>query len=294
MARFDRVYRLAVGPAGQSGKEISALRITFDVNKDATEEPNQHTIRIYNLADTTKSLIEKPDNRALLYAGYAEEDGPLLMAAGAVVDAYTYFDAADRVTEITVADGFVEIRDTAVSLGYGAGVKASTIIADIARQMGLVLQFGNDLPDRSWNGGFSHYGPARDALHKVVRGTGLEWSIQNQVLQVIQSRGTTRRTAVVLNADSGLIGHPQRNREGAREKARVNDKVSGRNVDLLSASQEKDGWTVRSLLLPWLNPGDLVKMESRTIEGFWRADSVRHIGDTHGGDWITELKLVAL
>ncbi|MFU1927601.1 phage protein [Bordetella hinzii] len=293
MARFDRVYRLVVGKSGAKGIEIvRPIRITFDIAKDAEEEPNDYTIRIYNLAPATRKALEEPGLRCVLYAGYAEEQGPLLMAAGSVVFAYTKYELPDVVTELTVRDGHVELRDTAVSIGLGPGAQASTIIRDIARQMGLPLVMADDVPDRRWHQGFSFYGAARTALHKVTQGTGLEWSIQNQQLQVVQRRGTTRRQAVVLAADTGLIGYPERTREAAREKARVRDQKTGDDVNLVSAQQQRDGWRVTSLLLPTINPGDLVKLESRTVEAFLRVDALRHTGDSEGGDWMTELELV--
>lgn len=293
MARFDRVYRLLVGKPKQKGVEIvQPMRITFDIAKDAAEEPNEHVIRVYNLAETTRRALEEPGLMCVLYAGYAEESGPLLMAAGSVVFAYTKFEQPDVVTELIVKDGYAEVRDTAVSIGLGPGAQASSIIRDIARQMGLRLIMAEDVPDRRWQQGFSFYGAARTALHKVTQGTGLEWSIQNQQLQVVARKGTTRRQAVVLAADTGLLGYPERTREAAREKAKVKDKTTGDDVNIVSARQQRDGWRVTSLLLPTLNPGDLVKLESRTVEAFLRIEALRSTGDSAGGDWQTELELV--
>ncbi len=293
MARFDRVYRLLVGKPNQKGLEVrQPIRITFDISKDAEEEPNDHIIRIYNLAPDTRRALEEPGLRCVLHAGYAEEGGPLLMASGSVVFAYTKFEQPDVVTELIVKDGYTEVRDTAISIGLGPGAQASSIIREIARQMGLPLVMADDVPDRRWQQGFSFYGAARTALHKVTQGTGLEWSIQNQQLQVVQRRGTTRRQAVVLAADTGLLGYPERMREAAREKAKVKDLKTGDDVNLVSARQQRDGWRVNSLLLPTLNPGDLVRLESRTVEAFLRVDALRHTGDSAGGDWQTELQLV--
>lgn len=293
MARFDRVYRLLVGKPNQKGLEIrQPMRVTFEVSKDAQEEPNDHKFRIYNLAAETRRALEEPGLRCVLYAGYAEEGGPLLMASGSVVYAYTWCELPDVVTELAVKDGYTEVRDTAVSIGLGAGAQASAIIRDVARQMGLPLVMADDVPDRRWQQGFSFYGAARTALHKVTQGTGLEWSIQNQQLQVVGRRGTTRRKAVVLAADTGLIGYPERTREAAREKARVRDSQTNDDVRLVSARQQLDGWRVTSLLLPTINPGDLVKLESRTVQAFQRVEAVRHYGDSAGGDWQSELQLV--
>ncbi|VFR81279.1 FIG00643583: hypothetical protein [plant metagenome] len=293
MARFHRDYRLLIGRAGKTGVEITPpLRVTFEVEKDAGEQPNPSKIRVYNLAASTRKAIEEPDQRCVLYAGYREEGPPLLLCAGAVSFAYTFRDGPDTVTELEVRDGFIEIRDTAVSLGYGPGAQASTIIRDVAGQMGLKLVMADDLPDRRWSGGFSFYGPARQALHKVVQGTGLEWSVQNQQLQVIQKRGTTLRRAIVLASDTGLLGYPERTREGAKEKATVRDESTGERRQVVSAKQQRDGWRVDSLLLPTLNPGDLVKLEAVGVNGFYRVDGLRHNGDSHDGDWRTELQLV--
>jgi hypothetical protein len=293
MPRFNRTYRLLVGRAGRVGIEVThPLRVTFDVEKNAAEEPNVHTIKIFNLQPDRRREFEEKDLRVRLYAGYAEEDGALLMAAGTVVDAFSYYDGPNVVTELRVADGYAEIRDTAVTLGYSEGVVSSAILRDLAGQMGLPLLLGEDVPERSWTNGFSFYGPARAALHKVAAGTGAEWSIQNQELQVVAKRGVTRRQAFVLASDSGLVGYPERTSENAREKAKVKDLTTGNDARLVSARQQRQGWRVTSLLLPTINPGDLVKMESRTVTGFWRAESVHHQGDSDGGDWQTELQLV--
>lgn len=294
MPRFNRDYRLLVGPAGRKGVEIAPpLRMTFDISKDTKEEPNEIKIRVWNLKPETRDAIVEPDSVAALYAGYAEEDGPLLLAYGTVLQGWTYFDGPDVITELDVLDGYAQIRDTVVSLGYGPGPQARLIITDIAKQMGLRLVMPDDAPDRVWQNGFSYYGAARVALHKVVQGTGLEWSIQNGELQVISRRGTTTRQGFVLSATSGLIGHPERTRQGAREKAKVRDQRTGDNRNIVSARQQRDGWRVNSLLLPTLNPGDLIKLESRTVEDWFRVESLKHVGDWGGpGDWQTELELV--
>lgn len=301
MARFDRVYRLLVGKTGGQGLEIvPPIRMTFDIAKTAAEESNDAKITVYNLAAQTRRTLEEPGLRCVLYAGYAQEGGPLLMASGSIVYAYTRYDQPNVVTELTVKDGYVEVRDTAISIGLGPGARASDIIRDIARQMGLPLIMADDAPDRRWEQGFSFYGAARTALHKVTQGTGLEWSIQNQQLQVVQRLGTTRRQAVVLAVDTGLLGQPERTRAAASEKAKSKAKAPGQagvaapagTAKPASGQQQRDGWKVKSLLLPTISPGDLVKLESRSVEAFQRAETVRHTGDSEGGDWQTELTLV--
>lgn len=295
--RFLRNYRLQVGKKGDT-KGISIippLRMTFDIEKTAKSEPNESAIKVYNLSQATRNLIEQPDMRCVLYAGYEEESAPLLLCSGDIAYAYSYLDNADWVTELSVLDGLVEIRDTAVSLGYAGGVNSTQILNAIAGAMGLVLVAPNSLAERKWVNGFSFYGAARTALDKVVAGAGLEWSVQNGELQIVNRANVTKRQAVVLAADSGLISYPERTREAAKSKKADKEEVKGakkRNFTL--DNQARDGWNVRSFLLPQVNPADKVKLESKTVTGWFRAETVKHYGDSYSGDWITELHLVDL
>ena len=294
MYKFNRIYRLLVGKSGGRGVEIKPpLQIEFEVVKDTKPEPNTHRVKLYNLAPETIAAVSKPDGFCVLYAGYEEDEGEVLMAAGGVVDAYTYREGTERITELSLADGWVELRDTTVSLGFGAGVSAHSIIRDVARQMGLSLMMDEKLPNRTWHHGFSFYGAARRALDKITAGSGLEWSVQNGTLQVVAKLQPTKRQAVVLAADSGLVGHPERIRDGARDKAVQNAKPEqGKSKrGRTAASEPRDGWKVTALLLPQINPADIVKIESEAINDFFRVEQVKHTGSLNGGDWQTELEI---
>jgi hypothetical protein len=295
MPRFNRVYRFLAGEAGKKGIEIAQpMRIGFDLYKNLDEDANAYTFKIYNLAPQIRKDIEKPDSRCEFHAGYAEEDGPVLAAVGATMRASTSTESQDVVTTLTVRDGGIQIRDTAVSLGYGPGSCASAIIQDIAKQMKLPLVMAGDLPDRNWEHGFSFYGAAWEALHKITQGAGLIWSVQNQQLQVIPRMGATKRQAMVLSAGFGLTGSPRQERTAAQGIAIAKDRPPGNKVKVVSARQQSDGLTVTSLLLPQINPGDRVKFEAESMPGFFRVQSVRHTGDNYGDNWHSELKLIKL
>lgn len=290
---FDRVYRLLVGKKGESkGLEITELRIQFDIEKTAKKNPNKNSIKIYNLTKTTREELEKPDTRCLLYAGYKDGDGALLLFSGAVTFAWSKYDLPEVVTEFELGDGAPEIRDTTISVGYDKGIKSTQILNDVSKQMGTPLTLPSDAPERVWANGLSYYGSARTLLDKVTKGTGLEWSIQNGNLQVIKSGMVTTRQGIVLSANSGLIGSPERNRKAKEGTADVKD-TSKKKVKVSTLAQHHDGWSTKSLLMPTINPGDRVKLESRSVNGVFRVQEVKHHGDSDaGGDWQTELKLV--
>ncbi|QLB23311.1 phage protein [Phocoenobacter skyensis] len=283
-AKFKRVYKLKVGKANGKGIEIAPpFHIEFDVSKDTDEKPNVHSVRIYNLKKETMDQLSKPDQFCVLYAGYEFEDGAILLAAGNIEETYIKRTEKDVIFNIDFLDGWVAIRDTAVSLGYANGISAKAIIKEIANQMGLSLMMNENLPDRVWRHGFSFYGAAHQALHKVVRGAGLEWSIQNNTLQIIKEGSTTSRKAVVFNSESGMLGSPERIRISAKEKKNKNQKKGGR--------QEKNGWKIRSLLTPQVNAGDRIKIESKDVSGFFRVDNVKHSGNFSGNRWETIMEV---
>lgn len=289
MNKFFRTYRILVGKSGsKDGIAIEPpFNIDFSIAKDTKEEPNIHNVRIYGLSQKTREAISRPDQMCVIYAGYKQEDGAILLASGNIVDAYSYHERGEVITSLDVLDGWVALRDTAVSLGYAEGIKAKQIIKDIATQMGVALTLPGSLPDRSWNHGFSFYGAAHSALHKVCAAAGYEWSIQNQTLQLIGKRGKTARVAVVLNAGSGLVGFPQRVQVGAKEKSE-SDQEKER---VRSENQKRNGWRVTALLTPQINPGDPVKIKSKDVQGVFRVENVKHNGEYEGEHWFSVLEV---
>jgi len=282
---FDRVYRLLVGKKGQSqGVEITDLRINFSIQKTADKNPNTNKIQIWNLLSTTRKQFESPDTRCLLYAGYAEDAGPLLIFSGGVTHAWTKFDGPNVVTEFELGDGTQEIRDTAVSFGYGKGVKSTQILNDVSGKMGLPLTLASNAPVREWKNGLSYYGSARGLLDKVTKGTNLEWSIQNGNLQVIEKGMVTTRQGIQIDAESGMVGYAERERE---TKGELKKETKGKEPQ-----KDWNGWKIKTLLMPTLNPGDRVLLKSRSVEGIFRIEELTHTGDNWDGDWQTELKLV--
>lgn len=292
--RFLRSYKLVIGKKSQKEGIViePPMRIEFDIEKDSESKPNENIIKIYNLSPITRQTIEQPDMRCVLYAGY-EQDANMLLCSGDIATAYSYHDNADWVTELYVLDGLIEIRDTAISVGYQGGVSSTQIVNDIAHKMGVTLVGADSLKSRTWVNGFSFYGAARKALDKVVAGTGLEWSIQNGELQIVNRNGVTKREGYVLAKDSGLIGFPERTREAARSKKQ--DAPNKKQDEKFAFDrQARDGWNVKSLLLPMVNPCDKIKLESQTVTNWFRVEKIKHSGDSHSGDWQSELHLVDL
>ena len=297
MAQFNRIFKLTAGVQGAQGVEIASdgtqesLRITFEIDRDLTQQTNKSNIKIYNLAPATAKKLEKADTIALLEVGYAEDIGLRRIFVGAVTSASTRQEDVDVETSLEVSDGQIAMRDTILSLGYSNGVHGEKIFNDIAVQMGLITYIAPDVVFPTYSNGYSYIGKAAPCLDKICAAAGATWSIQNNVLQVILAGGNTNIKALVFAADSGLVGTPERIVEGVKRPDKNAQKKRKVKKD---KHEKKAGWRINVLLAPTLNPGDLVKVESKYLDGWFKIESLRHTGDTHGQDWYTELELIEL
>lgn len=291
--QFDRVYRLLVGVEGSDGIVIegkpkeNALNITFDIDKDLTKQTNKCRLQVFNLSDKTAKIFERDDSICILEAGYSEDIGLRRIFVGAVLKSWTSLKGANMVTELELSDGQIAIRDCVVSLSYAASVSGRKVIEDVAAAMGLVVQFAEDLSYCSYANGFSYIGPGRTCLEKVCAASGLSWSIQNNVLQIIEDGGSTKVIAIKLNADSGLIGSPERIIKAAKKIKKTSSKKSKKN----KGKEKKAGWRVCSLLQPTLNPGDLIYLESKPVTGWFKIESLKHTGEYRGKKWHTNMEV---
>ena len=299
---FDRVGEIVIGQSGGNGVSIKDLRFSFSIEKNSSPTPNTNTLRIWNLNPTTRALIETPNNAVIVKAGYAQEVGPVTIFVGIVTRSTTVRDGADWITELEMADGVIAYRDAKTSISFHAGTNAATVIASIASRFGLPVK---SVPksSKTYPAGFSFVGRIREAMDKACRYAGFEWSIQDQEIQVIIKGGTATTRAIVLSADSGMIGSPEPEAKTMSEKAAADKGITTNTAGVITKQAttesgevkqrlEVRGYRVKSLLQPTIQPGGYVQIKSAMIDGqFFRVEDVKHVGDTGGGEWQTEMSL---
>lgn len=302
MALFNRVGEIIIGQSGGTGVSIKDLRFSFEIEKNGNPTPNASKLKIYNLNATTRALIETPNNAVIVKAGYEQEIGAVTIFVGVVTRATTVRSGPDWITELELMDGVIAYRDSKISISFPAGTKATTVIAGVAARFGLpVKSLPYDASTKTYPQGFSFVGRIREAMDKACRFAGMEWSIQNQEIQVINKGGLATKTAIVLTPDTGMIGSPEPEAKTMSEKAagEAGIKTNTAGVVKKQVKDEKGevktrleirGYKVKSLLQPSIYPGGYVKINSANIKNqFFRVEDVKHVGDTGGGDWQTEI-----
>lgn len=281
---FLRSYTLKCGKMGGSGFEVgnrkdavgTPLHISFSIEKCDVESPNTAKVQIWNLSDENLKILDTKDCIVELRAGYGNNNALILV--GNVTTVITAPDNADRMTEIEVMDGRVELRDTTACISLNGAVNCKDVYARIAGSMGLPIVFAGDLSFKIMPNGFSYAGKAKNALQKVADYCGHSWTIQNKVIQVTWPGRAVNSRGFLLNSDTGLISIPKRITIGSDSEN----------------EGSRTGWEVTYLLNGAIGVNDVVQIQSSTANGYYLVYKVTLDGDNLEGDWTCTAQLLEI
>lgn len=255
---------------------IEDLRVQFQIERAISKQPNTCQVTISNLAPQTRTEVEAKPQIVIVEAGY---DGNLKkLFAGDLRYGLSTRDGPDWNTVLQLGDADRAYRFSRVNRSYPAGTSYQTIATDCAAAMSAKIpdDMTSVLAAKQAVNGYTLHGPAHAEMTRLMQPFGREWSFQDGQFQALQD-GVPRldnRSAFLISQDTGMIGSPEfgaPQRPGKRPLLRV-----------------------RTLLYAGIMPGHQVQVSSRAINGLFRAEKVRHTGDTHGADWMTELELTQL
>ena len=281
---FHRRYILSVGQNGGSGFQIGnvnsakeeALHISFSVEKSDAESSNTAKIQVWNLSDKNLKTLDTKDIIVELKAGYGEHMA--LIMVGNVTYVTTTPDGADRMTEIEVTDGRVEVRDANISVSRNDKVDTKDLYGYVAGQMGLSISFAKDLSYVKFPNGFSFVGKGKNALQKIAKANGHAWTIQNGVIQITLPGRPLNTQGYLLSNETGLISVPKR----------ITISQSAENSDSLT------GWEVEYFLNGAIGVNNVVQIQSSTANGYYRVHKITFDGDNMEGDWVCNAQLLEI
>lgn len=257
MAQFYlRKAIVEILPATGPAKRIEELRVKFKCEKTSESHPNKGELEIYNLNDQSRSLLEQPKTRVHLIAGYRDIFETIFI--GNITKPEHKREKADIITKIKIGDGDNKHRNARLEKGYPPGTSTSSVFDDLAGALGLPFSAKKGIPNTKYANGLTLSGLARDHLTDLSKKNDLEWTIQDETLQVIPRDQATDDELIVIGPDSGLVGFPAKTTKGVQFDC---------------------------LLNPKLRPGRPVKLESRVVTGIFRLRKVTHEGDSQQGDW---------
>lgn len=284
MTQFKRQATVTIGPPGEGGLKISGLRVSFRIVKDDDKDPNEASIDIYNMSEESRRKIDSVDSLLYLDAGYVDGTGIETLFVGNITDITHHITPPDISTKIIVNDGSKDLQDKRMSLSFESGISGREVLRQILNSFSMGNNFKDiSIPGIKYANGVSFSGSSRNALTKATSFLGLNWSIQNNEIKLVQFDGDDGSRAVLLSPDTGMIGSPEK----------ISFKT--RNYKGLSKKDDIPGWRITSLLQPQLVPASKVVINSKeltTENSLFSVMSVSHSGDTHGSEWhsIIEVK----
>lgn len=292
---FARQVNLTIGlPSGpikapfndvnSTGLVVDGLDIEFNVEKSLKpSEPNKATIKVWNLTrDHIKAIGQAQAITVRLEAGYKDNTAQIYF--GGVRSAHSQREGdTDFVTTLESEDTIAKpgivgatkkvTKASLVSIPQGPRVPLSSALNTLAKIIGVQTgDLSKALAGKSIQvSGSALHGNAVQRVTDICRSAGLEWSIQDGVLQLLDiGKPLTTTKAFNISPDTGLIGSPTSDSQGVVEA------------------------TV--LLTPGLAPGVLVNFvgegDSSGLTpcifvkgGGYRIDKIRAHGSTFGQDY---------
>jgi hypothetical protein len=254
--------------------DLSGLDAAFQVTRTLKPEPNTCEVRVYNLGRALRRELATKAKAGLyvtISAGYQNRLSQLFR--GDLRDAFSVREDTGWVTTISSGDGEKARRNARIRRAFPRGTKVDVVLRALAESLGVGL--GNStralMEPRKLTHGSSEFvsgtvvhGNSAAQLTELLRSVGMEWSIQDGELQVLDKGRALETEAIVLSPETGLVGSPEPGHKGTVKA------------------------TAR--LIPGLQPGARVLIESSEVRGLFRIERVDFAGDTSQDDWIANLE----
>lgn len=285
--------------------ELSDLHVSFEVLAEDVPTPNNCRIRVENLSRNTESKIQESYTRVILQAGYWGAPYGVIFAGSIKQFRKGRMDAKTTYLEILAADGDISYNYAHVNQSLAApstGVdQRLRVLTDALGQVGGVKPGDIQIPN---TGGILPrgkvlFGMARAGLRQVTQDTKSTWSIVHGRVNVTPLDGYLPGEAVVLTAQTGLIGRAEQTENGVQARCLINPRIMvGGLVQLDNASinvtEAAPEFAQSAGQLPYDRWAGLQMFADVAADGLYRVYVVEHRGDTRGLDWYSNLTLLAV
>jgi hypothetical protein len=267
-----------------SGADGRGNRIQFQIEKRIGKSADTCTVTVSNLSEQTRRELQSYPLSIHLDAGYDDEYRRVF--TGDLRWSSSTKRGTDWETVIQISDGGRALRHARVARSFGPGTPVRTALREAARSMGLVLppqiEVAKDLEEQFAQGTVLQ-GSAADELTRLLAPYGYEWTIQDGTLQIYRDDETRPGQAIVIAPPplGTLIESPEFAPPTHTAKPSKNARRSTVRSPLLR---------LRTLLYPQIVPGSRINVQSTTTDGIYKVIQVAHGGDTHGGDWTSDIE----
>lgn len=310
--QYGRKATLLITRAGQAGNNFSAfvapstidlsnMHFRFRTAQCDVESPNNCSIRVWNLSEATVNAITRYEyDRVILQAGYDNTGHGVIFDGNIKQFRLGRESGTDTYLDILAADGdlaynFSLINETIAAKSTPAQ-RNDILIKKLAEKgvtAGHVMEFTGGVLPR----GKVLFGMARVYMRQLAESQGATWGIDNGKINVIPLDGFKPGEALVLTAQTGLIGMPEQTNNGVEAKSLLNPRIEVASlvrIDNRSVNQllQQNGSTLASPAFD--KYVGLQNLAHVAADGLYRVFVVEHEGDTRGQEWYSRLTCLAV
>lgn len=263
---FDRSVAISFGKPKEVGVLFRDLFIKFKIVMSSEPKPNTGEILIYNLNQTTRSILQKEKKGLVvrLETGYKNILEELYF--GDISNVFVSKEGPDIITKLVTGSGRRAYQGGKINQSFAAGTTTKTVVEALVLALDVGIGAIKGVTDESFQHGLTISGPIKDKLNEITKKMGLEWSIQNNSLQILPPDVPSEILGLVINERTGMIGKPVE-----REQ---DEKLKGKTIEF------------QSLIRTKLQPGVAVKIESKDIDGFFKIRKSTFEGDSRTGPFM--------
>jgi hypothetical protein len=270
----ERFLEVQVGEVLIRGAGPPALRVTFKATKSLKPEPNTCDVTIYNLSPSNRAALTKLAKPVMsLTAGY-QDDKTQIFYGQAVHVQHERIDRATIATTISTTDSGDKLRTARIHQSFGARTKTGDVLLALVKALGLKPGNATEVARKLnlgksadlYVGGVTLSGHAPYELQQLCRSAGLEWSVQDGTLQILDLGAASANFAILLSPEN-LTGSPSVSNKGV---------ISGRTL------------IQRDFL-----PGRQVQIRHEFVNATGRIEKCTYSGDTWAEDWSVDFETQA-
>lgn len=248
----------------------SELDCEFDIPFDDDTEANEAELVFYNLSDTTIKNI-KSKAKITVTAGYGKDTG--IIFSGYISAKKTYYDGCDKVTKVYALDDMNLKEKDVESITYAKGTKASKILKDLCKKVGLPIAEFSIKRDHTYKDEETVDGGLMSNIERLAGICGVSaYILKSKIYVRPLSKGDN--TKFELSVNTGLIELEEF--EESETNGDYKDVIKGYNVTMLLQHQ--------------LQTASIITLKANGVSGTYRVKSGSHKYD--GTDFLTKAKVV--
>lgn len=297
---YGRKYRIIIAKDSGEAWEVSNLRCSFSIEKQALEPVNTAEITIYNLTRDTETTLIEQGSRIIVeagYSGYTEATGELdeqgnktvmpkqygIIFEGQIIQALRGRENnVDYTLTIIAVDGERSLINNYINMTQEKGLTPQRMIEEVSKNslnVTDIAYISPDLDDKRLPRGKVFFGAPKKYFRSVARDQIASFWVDDGKLYLVKANDIPEGQALVLTPENGIIGVPIQTQEGVNFKCLLNPLIK------LNSVIKIDNSMIRAMKAQ-LNQPYISNLDK---DGQYKVIGLKYEGDNRGEEWYVEV-----